>query len=34
MLCAAMWQPLRAAAHNNLAGLATSIPASKQLQFV
>ena len=34
MLCAALWQPLRAAAHNNLAGLATSIPASKQLQFV
>jgi hypothetical protein len=34
MLCAAFWQPLRAAAHDNLAGLATSIPASKQLQFV
>ncbi|HSW79064.1 MAG TPA: hypothetical protein VLF88_03560 [Candidatus Babeliales bacterium] len=34
MLCASMWQPLRAAAHNNLAGLATNIPASKQLQFV
>jgi hypothetical protein len=34
MLCAALWQPLRAAAHDNLAGLATSIPASKQLQFV
>jgi hypothetical protein len=34
MLCAALWQPLRAAAHDNLAGLATTIPASKQLQFV
>lgn len=34
MLCTALWQPLRAAAHDNLAGLATSIPASKQLQFV
>lgn len=34
MLCSAMWQPLRAAAHNNLAGLATSIPVSKQLKFV
>lgn len=34
MLCTAMWQPLRAAAHNNLAGLATSIPASRQLKFV
>lgn len=34
MLCAALWQPLRAAAHDNLAGLATNIPASKQLQFV
>jgi hypothetical protein len=34
MLCAAMWQPLRAAAHDNLAGLVTSIPVSKQLQFV
>lgn len=34
MLCAAMWQPLRAAAHDNLAGLVTTIPASKQLQFV
>jgi hypothetical protein len=34
MLCTALWQPLRAAAHNNLAGLATNIPASKQLKFV
>jgi hypothetical protein len=34
MLCSALWQPLRAAAHDNLAGLATSIPSSKQLQFV
>lgn len=34
MLCAALWQPLRAAAHDNLAGLATSLPISKQLKFV
>jgi hypothetical protein len=34
MLCAAMWQPLRAAAHHNLPGLVTMLPASKQLQFV
>jgi hypothetical protein len=34
MLCSAMWQPLRAAAHHNLPGLVTAIPASKQLQFV
>jgi len=34
MLCAALWQPLRAAAHANLAGLATTIPVSKQLKFV
>ncbi len=34
MLCAALWQPLRAAAHDNLAGLATSLPVSKQLKFV
>jgi len=34
MLCAALWQPLRAAAHDNLAGLVTSIPASKQLQII
>ncbi len=34
MLCTAMWQPLRAAAHGGLHGLATAIPISKQLQFV
>ena len=34
MLCTALWQPLRAAAHDNLAGLATSLPSSKQLKFV
>jgi hypothetical protein len=34
MLCAAMWQPLRAAAHHNLPGLVTALPSSKQLQFV
>lgn len=34
MLCSIMWQPLRAAAHRNLHGLATSVPISKQLQFV
>jgi hypothetical protein len=34
MLCAALWQPLRAAAHHNLPGLVTTLPASKQLQFV
>jgi light-regulated signal transduction histidine kinase (bacteriophytochrome) len=34
MLCAAMWQPLRAAAHRNMGGLATIVPASKQLSFV
>jgi hypothetical protein len=34
MLCTAMWQPLRAAAHHNLPGLVTMLPASKQLQFV
>lgn len=34
MLCAALWQPLRAAAHNNLAGLATTIPVSKQLRII
>ncbi|MDB5160972.1 MAG: hypothetical protein JWO96_352 [Candidatus Saccharibacteria bacterium] len=34
VLCAAMWQPLRAAAHRNMNGLAVTIPASKQLQFV
>ena len=34
MLCAAMWQPLRSAAHRNLHGLAMVVPVSKQLQFV
>lgn len=34
MLCATLWQPLRAAAHNNLAGLATVVPASQQLKLV
>ncbi|HET9721662.1 MAG TPA: hypothetical protein VFP32_01380 [Candidatus Saccharimonadales bacterium] len=34
MLCAAMWQPLRAAAHNRLPGLATGVPATKQLQII
>ncbi|MDO8591450.1 MAG: hypothetical protein Q7R60_00795 [bacterium] len=34
MLCTAMWQPLRAAAHGGMHGLATSVPISKQLQFV
>jgi hypothetical protein len=34
MLCASMWQPLRAAAHRKITGLATSVPVSQQLQFV
>jgi len=34
ILCGAMWQPLRAAAHQGLHGLATAVPVSKQLQFV
>jgi hypothetical protein len=34
MLCSSMWQPLRAAAHGGLHGLATAIPVSRQLQFV
>lgn len=34
MLCTAMWQPLHAAAHNNMNGLAVGVPTSKQLQFV
>lgn len=34
MLCSSMWRPLRAAAHRNMGGLATSIPVSKQLQFI
>jgi hypothetical protein len=34
MLCASMWQPLRAAAHRKISGLATSIPMSQQMQFI
>lgn len=34
MLCSAMWQPLRSAAHRNMGGLATGVPITKQLQFV
>jgi hypothetical protein len=34
LLCTSMWQPLRAAAHRKLGGLATSIPVSKQMQFI
>jgi len=34
MLCSALWQPLRSAAHRNLGGLVTSLPTSKQLHFV
>jgi hypothetical protein len=34
MLCASMWQPLRAAAHRKMSGLATSVPMSKQMQFI
>lgn len=34
MLCAAMWQPLRSAAHHHLSGLVTALPTSSQLNFV
>lgn len=34
MLCSAMWQPLRQAAHRNMGGLATAVPVTKQLQIV
>jgi light-regulated signal transduction histidine kinase (bacteriophytochrome) len=34
MLCSAMWQPLRSAAHRNMGGLATGVPITKQLQIV
>lgn len=34
MLCSALWQPLRAAAHKNMPGLAVGVPASKQLQII
>jgi hypothetical protein len=34
MLCSALWQPLRSAAHRNMGGLATTIPSTRQLNFV
>lgn len=34
ILCAQMWQPLRAAAHRRMSGLATAVPVSRQMQFV
>jgi hypothetical protein len=34
ILCSAMWQPLRAAAHRNMHGLATAVPVSKQLHLI
>lgn len=34
ILCGAMWQPLRAAAHRNMHGLATAVPVSKQLNLI
>ncbi|HET9850816.1 MAG TPA: hypothetical protein VFP35_04325 [Candidatus Saccharimonadales bacterium] len=34
VLCAAMWKPLRSAAHRHMSGLVVGVPASKQLQFV
>jgi hypothetical protein len=34
MLCAAMWAPLRASAHQGMGGLTTSVPSSKQLNFI
>jgi len=34
MLCASMWQPLRAAAHRKMNGLAIAVPMSRQLQFI
>jgi K+-sensing histidine kinase KdpD len=34
MLCSALWQPLRASAHRNMAGLSVGVPSSKQLSFV
>ncbi len=33
-LCAVMWAPLRASAHRGMNGLSTSVPSSKQLNFV
>jgi hypothetical protein len=34
MLCASMWQPLRASAHRKMGGLDTFVPISRQMQFV
>jgi hypothetical protein len=34
MLCSSMWQPLRAAAHRRIGGLATHVPMSNQMQFI
>jgi hypothetical protein len=34
LLCTSMWQPLRAAAHRKMGGLATVIPTSGQMQFI
>lgn len=34
LLCSAMWQPLRAAAHSGMHGLATFVPVSKQLRLI
>lgn len=34
VLCTQMWQPLRAAAHRKMSGLATAVPMSNQLQFI
>lgn len=34
MLCSRIWQPLRATRHQNMYGLATIVPISKQLNFV
>ena len=34
MLCGSLWQPLRSSAHRHMNGLATTLPTSKQLQFV
>ena len=34
MLCTSLWQPLRHSAHRSLGGLVTTLPTSKQMQFV
>src|SRR3989344_4370175 len=34
ILCSAMWQQLRAAAHRNMHGLVTAVPVSKQLNLI